>query len=133
MLPTRISNLIYSKEQRQQLRKEATPAERILWRHLQKRQVEGLKFRRQHGISLYVLDFYCPEIKLCIEADGAVHDTPEAREHDLERTRLLESNGIKVIRFRNEEIENNIEDVIQVIRKVARDRLAHAGIHPEKP
>ncbi len=121
MPKTRISNLICNKEQRQLLRREGTPAKRVLWEHLRKRQIEGLKFRRQHGISLCVLDFYCPEIKLCIEADGTVHDMPDAHVHDMERTRFLESNGIKVIRFHNEEIENDMDEVLRQIRQTVKD------------
>ena len=107
------SNDPYNKELRQQLRRESTPYENILWRRLQKRQVSGLKFRRQHGYGPYVLDFYCPTIRRCIEVDGEIHDSPEAKKHDCERTAFLEQEGITVIRFRNEEIGNNVESIVE--------------------
>ena len=116
------SNEPYNKELRQQLRRESTPYENILWRRLQKRQVLGLKFRRQHGYGPYVLDFYCPTIRLCIEVDGEVHDSPEAKKHDSERTEFLEQEGITVIRFRNEEIENNVESVVEKIKAFINSR-----------
>ena len=106
------SNHLVTKEYRQLLRKEATPSERIIWKRLQKRQIDGYKFRQQHGMGPYVLDFYCPELRLCIEVDGEIHDLPENKEKDRERTIFLNQNRIEVIRFRNEEINENIEDVI---------------------
>ena len=65
----------------------------------------------------YVLDFYCPELRLCIEVDGDIHDLPENKEKDRERTIFLNQNRIEVIRFRNEEINENIEDVINRIKE----------------
>ena len=74
---------------RRELRREATPAETALWKRLKAGQVEGLKFRRQHSIGSYVMDFYCPHLKLCIELDGNVHDSETAREHDDVRTEFI--------------------------------------------
>lgn len=62
--------------QRRDLRRHATPAEAILWRLLSRRQVAGLRWRRQYGVGPYILDFYCPSMRLCIELDGEVHNTP---------------------------------------------------------
>ena len=84
---------------------------------MQKRQIDGYKFRQQHGMGPYVLDFYCPELRLCIEVDGDIHDLPENKEKDRERTIFLNQNRIEVIRFRNEEINENIEDVINRIKE----------------
>ena len=110
------SNHPGNKEYRQLLRKTRTPMEVKLWKHLCKRQVDGYKFRQQHGFGPYVLDFYCPELRLCIELDGEVHNTPEAKQKDSERTEFLKYNKIHVLRFKNEEVDKNIETVIERIR-----------------
>jgi very-short-patch-repair endonuclease len=98
-----------------ELRKEQTLAERLLWRVLRDRAVNGLKFRRQHPLDGFVLDFFCPEARLCVELDGGIHDAQQAR--DAARTAQLEARGIRVIRFRNEEVE---EDMPSVLRRIAR-------------
>ena len=94
-----------------------TPSERMLWKHISDKQLDGWRFRRQHGFGPYVLDFYCPVLKLCIEVDGEIHQRTDVVEKDKERTSFLESNGIKVIRFTNDEIENDISDVLEQIRR----------------
>lgn len=86
------------------LRKHLTPTERLLWHWLRHRYLGGYKFRRQHPIGPYILDFYCAELKLCLEVDGGVHDTPERIARDEARTRFLNSLGITVTRIRNEHI-----------------------------
>jgi very-short-patch-repair endonuclease len=73
----------------QTLRNNATAPEAILWRILKGKQIEGLKFKRQFGLGPYVLDFYCPEIKLCIELDGDVHKTHEQALYDEIRSRFI--------------------------------------------
>ena len=115
------SNHPVTKEYRQLLRKEATPSERIIWKRLQKRQIDGYKFRQQHGMGPYVLDFYCPELRLCIEIDGDIHDLPENKKKDSERTIFLNQNKIEVIRFTNEEIAENIDDVINSIKEKIKE------------
>ncbi|OFY67821.1 MAG: hypothetical protein A2V64_09300 [Bacteroidetes bacterium RBG_13_43_22] len=87
-----------------EMRKNPTEAEKILWEHLRKMRSEGLIFRRQHPIDLFIADFYCHKIKLVIEVDGEVHDESLAQEYDDGRSGELERYGIKVIRFNNEEI-----------------------------
>ena len=72
----------------------------------------NLKFRRQHPFGNYVLDFYCHEIKLCVEADGGIHNEKDIIEYDIERTKVLNENGISVLRFTNEAIINSIGKVI---------------------
>ncbi|HPT11563.1 MAG TPA: endonuclease domain-containing protein [Bacteroidales bacterium] len=98
------------------LRKDQTEAEKIIWQSLRRRQIEGLKFRRQHPINNFVADFYCHEAKLVIEIDGGVHDDPEQKEKDLARQQIINDFGIKVLRFKNEEIFNDIESVIIKIK-----------------
>ena len=110
------SNLPYDKAFRQQLRRESTPCEHILWKQISGRQINGLKFRRQHGFGPYVMDFYCPEIKLCIEVDGTVHESEEAKRRDAERTEFLNSQGIKVFRLQNQEVEDNVANAVGRIK-----------------
>jgi len=81
------------------LRNEATGAERLFWTKLNRKQIDGHKFRRQHPVGLYVLDFYCVELKLCIELDGDQHGFDENRKKDERRTQYLEGQGMTVIRY----------------------------------
>lgn len=93
-----------------------TKAEDKLWQNLRSRQLNNLKFRRQHPFGEYVLDFYCHEVKLCIEVDGNIHNEKLIIENDDERTKFLNENGINVIRFKNEEV---IGDINLVLKKIA--------------
>ena len=117
------SNHPVTKEFRQLLRREETPTERMLWKHLRGKQLNGYRFRQQHGFGPYILDFYCPSLRLCIELDGEVHDTPEAKQHDADRTTFLNQNRIHVLRFRNIEVENDVEKVLQQIRKFINSNI----------
>jgi very-short-patch-repair endonuclease len=96
-----------------------------LWRVLRNRAVNGLKFRRQHPLHGFVLDFYCPEVGLCVELDGGVHDEPDVREHDAARGAHLEARGIRVLRFRNDEVLQDLPTVLQ--------RIARAAARPHAP
>lgn len=82
---------------------------------LKNNQLKGFKFRRQHPIGLYITDFYCHKLKLIIEVDGEYHNLPEQIEKDKERTQILESNGLRLIRFSNNEIQKNVEKTISEI------------------
>ncbi len=113
----KIFNSKTSKSLRRKLRNESPKAEQILWCHLRKRQIEGFKFRRQTSIDDYIVDFYCPEAKLVIEIDGDTHFEPETESQDRERERHIKSLGIKILRFTNLDVYNNIEAVIRVIMK----------------
>ena len=92
-----------------------TPAEKILWSHLRNRKVLGFKFRRQHPVLDFIVDFYCHEACLAIEADGSVHHDLTQAEKDKERTEIITSLGIRIIRFTNNEIEH---DIVRVIQKI---------------
>ena len=116
-----IHNERTQKTLRQTLRNNATAAEAILWRALKGKQVEGLKFRRQFGIGPYVIDFYCPEIKLGIELDGGVHKTSYTHEYDKMRSRFLAENGIRILRFDNELVFYNVEGIIEAIKEARSD------------
>ena len=82
----------------------------------------NLKFRRQHPFGNYVLDFYCHEIKLCIEADGSIHNEKDIKEYDIERTKVLNENGITVLRFTNKEIIDTIATVILKIEAYVQNK-----------
>lgn len=88
----------------------------MLWGLLRNRKLEGRKFRRQHPISGYILDFYCHECNLAIEIDGSGHETEVGKAYDEERTEYLESLGLRVIRFKNEQVLNNVNAVLAAIR-----------------
>lgn len=92
-----------------------TKEEIILWSYLKNSQLKGKKFRRQHGIGSYIVDFYCPEAKLLIELDGGQHTNLENEEYDRKRTAYFQKLGLKVLRFWNNEIKENIEAVIDKI------------------
>ena len=111
------SNHPVTKEYRQLLRRTETNSERILWEKLKGRQLDGYKFRQQHGYGPYILDFYCPSLKLCIEVDGEVHDNEIVKQKDIERTLFLQQQKIHVLRIKNEEVEENIEEVLNKIRE----------------
>ena len=110
----RINNLPLLKERRIELRKNQTREEKILWERLRQNQL-GFKFKRQHSVGPYILDFYCSEKKLAIELDGSHH--VDNKEYDTQRSDYLSVLGIKVLRFWNSEVSANIEIVIQRIEK----------------
>ena len=110
------SNHPATKEYRRLLRMTETSTERMLWKRLRGKQLDGYRFRQQHGFGPYVLDFYCPSIRLCIELDGGVHNDEKVKQKDEERTVFLKQNRIQVLRFRNEEVEQNIEYVLERIK-----------------
>jgi very-short-patch-repair endonuclease len=96
------------------LRKKSTDAENVLWKQLRRKQLEGLKFRRQQPIDNYVVDFVCFEKRIVIEVDGGQHSIE--RDKDSERDNYLVINGFKVLRFWNNEVLQNIEGVLEMIR-----------------
>ena len=104
-------------EYARELRNRTTEAEQKLWALLRNRQLNGKKFRRQHAIANYVVDFYCHECKLAIELDGNFHSEAASKEYDKSRTALLNEFEITVLRFWNEEIINNQIKVLSEIGK----------------
>ncbi|WP_236262753.1 endonuclease domain-containing protein [Aggregatimonas sangjinii] len=104
-------------EFRKELRKNLTPAEAFLWKHLKSRQLDGKRFTRQHSIGPFIVDFYCASEKLIIELDGEVHQTPNAQEYDENRTKFLENIGYTVIRFENKMVFDNFESVIVELKE----------------
>ena len=97
------------KPRRRELRAQLTPAEARLWLHLQRGQLAERKFRRQHSIGRYVVDFYCPREKLIVELDGAAHDHDAAWRRDEQRTQYFSTVGLQVVRFENCDVIENLE------------------------
>ncbi len=96
------------------LRRNATPAERHAWSLLRNRQVHRLKFRRQHVLGRFIVDFYCPARRLVLELDGVPHDRPAQVEYDVARTAWLETRGYRVLRIRNSDLDTaRLEDLLR--------------------
>ena len=106
-------------EKAKELRKAETQAEKLLWQELKNKKCGGLKFRRQHPLLKFVVDFYCHEKKLVVEVDGSVHDESDAKERDENRTYEIEQAGLTVIRFRNKEIFQDLRLVLDRIVNIA--------------
>jgi very-short-patch-repair endonuclease len=97
-----------------ELRRDQTEAEKILWQYLRNRHLTGRKFRRQYVFKGFILDFYCAEEKIAIELDGPIHI--KQKDYDAARQEFIEDNGIKVIRFKNEMVLNDINSVLSSIK-----------------
>lgn len=113
-------------EKRRILRNNMTKPEIILWSKLKNRQMDGERFLRQYGVEQYVLDFYCPRLRLAIEVDGASHLVDGADEYDKDRQEHIEAFGIQFLRFTNKDVNNNLNDVCdRIFEKV--EQLKSAG------
>ena len=106
------SNLLFEKARA--LRNNMTQVELVLWEYLRQRPL-GFKFRRQHPLGIYIVDFYCHKVKLVIEVDGNIHDVEEVKMNDVVRQKQIEAEGITVMRFSNDEVLKSMETVIQKI------------------
>lgn len=119
-MPSYIYNRKDQKDKRKKLRNNSTVPEKILWQYLKNKKL-GVKFRRQHGIGNYIVDFYCPELKLAIEIDGATHSEAEEVEYDTRRDNFLSLQGVEVRRYTNVNVKNStggiIEDLMRVIER----------------
>lgn len=116
-----IYNKAEQKGLRRSLRSNLTDAERILWGKLRGKNVFGFKFRRQFGIDDYIVDFYCPELKLAIEVDGDTHFIGNAPEDDKVRQKRIESYGIKFLRVTNNDVYKNLDGVLITLGKFVQD------------
>jgi len=101
------------RQRARQLRKSMTDAEQALWARLRRRQMHGHKFRRQHPLGGYIVDYVCLDEKLVVEVDGGQHD--EQRDQDAQRTRYLEQRGFRVIRFWNHQVLGELDAVTEAI------------------
>jgi very-short-patch-repair endonuclease len=106
---------------RQNLRNNMPPAEKILWGQLKGKQLEKYKFRRQHSINEFILDFFCPQAGLAIEIDGDSHYQTGRPGYDAERSKKIDSHGIKIIRFTNNEIYDSLDGVVDQILKQLKE------------
>lgn len=118
---TQIYNKSSEKEKRRSLRNNMPPAEQLLWARLRRRQVEGVKFRRQYSIGPFVVDFYVPELRLAIEVDGPSHFTPETKVYDTERQGFIESFGNRFLRFTNRQVYQELDAVVEAIAFTIRE------------
>ena len=103
---------------RRNLRSNQTDVEKLLWSHLRNKQFYGIKFYRQYSIGKYILDFYCPELRFAIELDGGQHAEEDNKRNDNIRSEYLRAQGIKVIRFWNNDVMKNIEGVLYEIKEI---------------
>lgn len=101
----------------EKLRNQMTASETKLWEVLKNKKNTGYRFRRQHPLGHYILDFYNHQLKLCIEVDGEYHESKEQKIHDKKRDEFLNFNGIKILRFKNQQVNNDLEHVIESINK----------------
>ena len=130
----KINNLPRLETRRKNLRNNLTPAEARFWKAIQNKNLEGRKFRRQHSAGNYILDFYCPSEKLAVELDGEVHFGDAAREYDYERRLFLEHFGIKVLRFENRLVFEDLEWVLGVIKnKFGRSETTTPALRATPP
>lgn len=100
------------------MRHNATDAENLMWQLLRAKRFMNLKFRRQHVIKPYIVDFYCHELGLVVELDGSQHGTDDGKEYDAERTKFLEALGLKVVRYWNHDVLGNTEVVLESLWSV---------------
>lgn len=113
----RLHNVPALKTFRKELRNQLTPAEAKLWSYLKAKQLEGRKFRRQHSVGSFILDFYCPDEYLAVELDGQSHVFLSARDYDRKKDEFLMRIGIRVLRFENELVFKNPEYVMNQIKQ----------------
>jgi very-short-patch-repair endonuclease len=116
-------------------RKNQTEAEKVLWSALKNKKLGGFKFRRQHPLATYILDFYCHEAKLCVEIDGGYHQKKSQKEYDEIRTSLLEiEGGITVIRFSNEQVLTSFNSVTtQILENLVKQPKKVQDNTPKSP
>ena len=117
------------KARARQLRQQMTRTEVILWKHLQRKQLYDYDFDRQRPIDEYIVDFFCKELMLAIEIDGVTHDNAPAQERDRARQQRLEALGVRVLRFRDEEVVQNLEGVLGAIQQWVEEET-HPGLRP---
>lgn len=118
---TKIFNKKSEEEKRRKLRNSSTYSEKVIWLSLRKKQIHGVRFLRQYSINHFVIDFYAPKINLAIEVDGSSHIGKE--EYDSKRQKYIESLGIEVFRFTDEQVFGNVNKVIAQIEKIVSKKL----------
>ena len=124
LMPRVLHNRISQNSVRRRLRQTMTEAEIVLWAQLKGRGFLGYKFRRQHGIGRYVLDFYCPKLRLAIELDGNHHRLPRQAAYDQQRDQWIKGCNIHIVRYPNDEILTDIEIVLEDLSRIMGRRSA---------
>ena len=104
------------KERRRDLRNNQTDAEKLLWQHISKDKISGMRFLRQYSAGPYILDFYCAKLRLGIEVDGEVHNKEERKLYDKDREKFLKNLNIEIIRFWNDDVVGDINSVLDKLR-----------------
>jgi very-short-patch-repair endonuclease len=117
----RLHNRKYLEKYRKELRNNMTFSEARLWSCLKNKQLKGRRFRRQHSIGNYIVDFFCFSEKLAIEVDGTAHDNPTSEQLDIRKDQFLKENSFKVIRIPAIDIRDNLEEVLEEITKTFED------------
>jgi len=117
---TKHYNKSSEKKKRRKLRQNQTNAEDLVWRYLRNRQMLGYKFKRQYSVDHFVIDFYCPELKLAVELDGASHNNPEQIEYDIKRQKYLERFNIKFVRIKDEVLFGNTNQAFMKIENTIK-------------
>jgi len=117
MVMTKLYNLEILKSRRRVLRRNPPSPEIIVWNTVRNRQIDGCKFKRQYSVGRFVIDFFCPELKLAVEIDGDTHYKESEQEKDRHRQQYLEKLGIKFLRFTNQDINENLNGVVERIRE----------------
>ena len=114
-----IYNRTTEKPSRRSLRNDMPKAEKVLWSKLRRQQMLGFKFRRQYSVGAYIVDFYCPSVRLAIEVDGDSHFQNGAQRKDQIRQSMIESYGIRFLRFTNVEVFEHLDVVLEhIVRKL---------------
>ena len=126
-------NKITEKGRRKSLRNNMPKAETVLWQKLKNKQRKGFKFRRQYSVNKYIVDFYCPELKLAVEVDGDSHYFDGNIESDKKRQEYIESKGIIFLRFTNNDIYKNLAEVLSTIEKYIKKNENHPQPPPREP
>lgn len=113
------------------LKHESTESEQILWKELKAKRFLGLKFRRQHPIDKFVVDFLCNEYKLIVDVDGGIHNEESVKERDIKRENILRELGWGIIRFSNEEIHYNISSVLEKLASFIKNNSSLSNLERE--
>ncbi len=121
-----------SYERAKAFRKALTPPEARLWLYLKERKLRGLRFRKQHPVGPYILDFFCVEAALAVEVDGSIHEQPERAAHDQQRTEWLNARGIRVVRIAARDVLGALEGVLGFIGRVCEERLPSESPPPSR-
>lgn len=128
----RIINHPKKKSFRRKLRNNLTPAEATLWLSLKNKQLNGRRFKRQVSFGSYVVDFYCPSEKLVIELDGPYHQITRRISYDEKRTRYLESLGLRVVRFKNRQVFESREELLETIKRCFNPPCVSPALDPSQ-